>query len=95
MANKMLIQQTSAGEPIEINDLTVYPIARSYRINFPKVYGGIIWNKPLAVIVEDSVGNRQVIPVIDRTRLLQIAIYGAGFIITMLTWFVFRKTRKQ
>lgn len=88
MANKFFIQQTSAGNPIEVNDLTVYPIARSYRLNVPKVHGGILWNKPLAVIVEDSLGNRQVIPVVDRTRLLQIAILGAGFIFTLLTWFV-------
>lgn len=95
MPNKFFIQQTSAGDPIEVNDLTVYPIARSYRINVPKVHGGILWNKPLAVMVEDSLGNRQVIPVVDRTRLLQIAIFSAGFIFTMLTWFVFRVSRRQ
>jgi hypothetical protein len=95
MPNKFFIQQTSAGDPIEVNDLTVYPIARSYRINVPKVHGGILWNKPLAVMVEDSLGNRQVIPVVDRTRLLQIAIFSAGFIFTMLTWFVFRVLGRQ
>jgi hypothetical protein len=95
MANKIFIQQTNAGEPIEVNDLTLYPVARSYRINFPKVHGGILWNRPLAVMVEDSVGNRQVLPVVDLTRLLQIAIFGAGFIISMLTWFVLRMTKNN
>jgi hypothetical protein len=93
MANKNFVKQTSTGEPVEINDLTVYPVARSYRINMPGVRGGFIWNRPVAVIVEDSAGNRQVLPVVDRTRLLQIAIFSAGLLGTLLTWIIFRKSR--
>ncbi|MCJ7535558.1 MAG: hypothetical protein WA997_11075 [Anaerolineales bacterium] len=94
MGKKILVQQTSAGEPVEVNGLTVYPVARSYRINMPGARGGIVWNRPLAVIVEDADGTRQILPVIDRTRQLQIAIFSAGFIGTLLTWLIFRKSRK-
>ena len=95
MTNKIFIQQTSPGEPIKVNDFTVYPVARSYRVNMPGARGGIIWNRPMAVIVEDSGGNRQVIPVIDRTRQLQIAIFGAGLIGTLLAWLIFRNSSQQ
>jgi hypothetical protein len=94
MAKKILIQETSAGEPVQVNNLTVYPVARSYRINIPGARGGVVWNRPLAVIVEDNQGTRQVLPVIDRTRRLQIAILGAGLVITLLTWLIFRNSRK-
>ena len=94
MPKQIIVQQTSAGEPVEVNDLTVYPVARSYRVNLPGARGGIIWNRPLAVIVEDADGTRQILPVIDRTRQLQIAIFSAGFIVTLLTWLIFRKSRK-
>ena len=47
MAKKIFIQQTSPGDPVEVNEVTIYPVARSYRINVPGVRGGIIWNKPL------------------------------------------------
>ena len=94
MLKKILVQQTSAGEPVVVNDLTVYPVARSYRVNMPGARGGIVWNRPLAVIVEDTDGTRQILPVIDRTRQLQIAIFSAGFIVTLLTWLIFRKSRK-
>jgi hypothetical protein len=93
MARRILVQQTSAGEPVKAGDVKIYPVARSYRVNFPAAHGGIVWNRPLSVIVEDSQGNRQIIPIQDRTRQLQIGILAAGFIATMLTWFVFRKTR--
>lgn len=95
MLKKILVQQTSAGEPVVVNDMTVYPVARSYRVNMPGARGGIVWNRPLAVIVEDSDGTRQILPVIDRTRQLQIAILGAGFIATLLTWLIFRKSKKS
>ena len=93
MANKILIEETTAGEPVEVDDLTIYPVARSYRVKMPVVYGGLIWNRPLAVIVEDKSGNRQVLPIIDRTRRLQIAIFSAGLVGALLTWLIFRKSK--
>ena len=94
MANKNFVQKTRAGEPVEANDLTIYPVARSFRVNIPGAHGGIIWNRPVAVIVEDSAGNRQVLPVVDRTRQIQMAIFGAGLLGTLLTWLIFRKPKK-
>jgi hypothetical protein len=93
MAKSILVQQTIAGEPVNVGEVSVYPVARSYRINFPSARGGIVWNRPLAVIVEDSSGSRQIIPVQDRTRQLQIAILAAGFVSTLLTWLIFRRSK--
>jgi hypothetical protein len=93
MANKYFIQQTSAGDPIAVDEYMVYPVARSYRLSMPGIHGGIIWNRPHAVIVEDSIGNRQVIPVADPTRRLQLTILGAAVVGTLLTWLIFRKSR--
>lgn len=92
MNKSVLIQQTSAGEPVQVGELRVYPIARSYRISFPAAKGGVVWNKPLAVIVEDSRGKRQIIPVHDRTRQLQVAILAAGLIGALLTWAIFKRS---
>jgi hypothetical protein len=94
MGKNFIIQQTSAGEPLEINNLTLYPVARSYRISIPAIRGGFIWNRPLAVIVEGRDGDRQVLPIIDRTRQLQIAIFTAGLVGTMLTWLLLRKSQE-
>ena len=93
MANSFLVQQTSSGEPVVVGDVKVYPVARSYRINFPGNQGGILWNRPLAVIVEDSQGSREVIPVQDRTRQLQVGILLAGLFGTIFTWLFFRQAR--
>ncbi|UCD98749.1 MAG: hypothetical protein JSV42_17660 [Chloroflexota bacterium] len=95
MVRRVIVQQTSAGEPIQVGELNVYPISRSYRIEFPKASGGIIWNKPLAVIVEDKSRNRQVIPIIDYTRRIQITLLLAGFFGTILTWLIFKGNKSS
>jgi hypothetical protein len=94
MARRILVQQTSAGEPVSVGDLKVYPVSRSYRINFPSAHGGIVWNRPRSVIVEDSMGRRQIIPIHDYTRRLQIGILSAGFIMMLVTWLFFRNSNK-
>ena len=94
MTNRLYVQQTSTGDPIEVNNLTVYPVARSYQLRIPGMHGGIMWNRPLAVIVEEAGGKREVLPVHDCTRQLQIAILGAGIITSLLTWLVFRRFQR-
>lgn len=91
MAERTLVQQTSAGEPVNVGDVKVYPVSRSYRLNFPRAKGGISWNRPLGIIVEDQAGGRQVLPVEDQTRRFQIMILSAGFLATLFTWLVLRR----
>ncbi len=93
MGKRPLIQQTNAGEPIEVGNLAVYPIARSYRINLPAARGGLIWNRPLAVIVEQENGERQILPIVDQTRRLQIGFWLTALLGTMMIWLLFRKSQ--
>lgn len=93
MAERILVQQTSAGEPVIAGDIKIYPVARSYRLNFPSGHGGIVWNRPRSVIVEDVMGRRQIIPIQDYTRRMQIFILAAGLITALLTWLIFRNSK--
>ena len=93
MAERILVQQTSAGEPVIAGDIKIYPVARSYRLNFPSGHGGIVWNRPRSVIVEDVMGRRQIITIQDYTRRMQIFILAAGLITALLTWLIFRNSK--
>lgn len=93
MAERIIVQHTSAGEPISHGDVNIYPVSRTYRINFPRVHGGISWNRPYGVIVEDQQGNHQVLPVKDITRRYQVIILGAGFFISLFTWLVLNRKK--
>jgi hypothetical protein len=62
------LENTSA-EPIVVGDTRITPQAQAFSLRFP--FGGIVWNRPTAVLVErDDVTQR--IPIVDVTRVAQI-----------------------
>ena len=78
------LENTSA-EPIVVGDTRITPQAQAFSIRFP--FGGIAWNRPTAVLVErDDLTQR--IPIVDVTRVAQIALFGLvvtfSVIITLL-----------
>jgi hypothetical protein len=78
------LENTSA-EPILVGDTQITPQAQAFSLRFP--FGGFVWNRPTAVLVErDDVTQR--IPIVDVTRVAQIALFGLGLsfsiIITLL-----------
>jgi hypothetical protein len=93
MAERIIVQHTSAGEPISQGDVNIYPVSRTYRINFPRLRGGISWNRPYGVIVEDHMGNRQVLPVKDITRRYQVIILSAGLFVSLFTLLVLNRKK--
>ena len=78
------LEDTSA-EPIVVGDTRITPQAQAFSVRFP--FGGIVWNRPTAVLVErDDLTQR--IPIVDVTRVAQIALFGLvvtfSIIITLL-----------
>jgi hypothetical protein len=70
------VENTSA-DPIVVGDTRVTPQAQAFSVRFP--FGGFVWNRPTAVLVErDDLTQR--IPVVDVTRVAQIALFG--FVVT-------------
>jgi hypothetical protein len=76
MDSPFLSMTTSAGEPINVGDVKVTPLARSLRLMLPHKAGGLIWNRPAAVLVQKPDGEEQILTVPDVTRqtLLGIAL---------------------
>ena len=70
------LENTSA-EPIVVGDTRITPQAQAFSVRLP--FGGIVWNRPTAVLVErDDLTQR--IPIVDVTRAAQIALFG--FVLT-------------
>jgi hypothetical protein len=74
------------GEPVQRNGLTVTPLAQSLRVRLP--FGpagwGFVWNRPAAVLVEQN-GRVERLPIVDVTRLAQIGLLAALFVVARLT----------
>jgi hypothetical protein len=84
--------QSSVGEPIPAGDLQLIPIARSLRVGFPGLKGGLIWNRPLAVVARAKDGTQTVYPIRDVTRLVQLALLGAGLALALGAWLLRSRT---
>ncbi len=73
--------QTNSGDPIPIGDTTITPQSQALIIRFP--FGGFVWNRPVAVIV-DRAGESRRIPIVDATRLALIGLIAFSVIINLL-----------
>lgn len=73
--------QKISGQPINMNDLVLTPQSRSLIVRFP--WGTFIWHRPTAVLVERA-EQREHLPIIDLTRIIQFGIIGLGVIIIIV-----------
>lgn len=73
--------QTMSGEPIKVGETTITPQSRVLVFRFP--YGGFVWNRPTAVLVERA-GQSERIAIVDRTRIALVALSVLGFIFSLI-----------
>ncbi|CAG0968704.1 hypothetical protein ANRL3_01353 [Anaerolineae bacterium] len=86
---KSLVQiETHTSAPITLGNQQIILQSRAVSINLP-VIGGIVWNRPSAVITRTDAGRTQMLAVCDVTRLAQLLIVAlgiAGVWLIALTW---------
>ena len=81
---------TQTGEPIAVGDRRLLLRSRAVQVKFP-MGGGIIWNRPVAVVVQRDGSPDQILPVRDVTRMAQIALLVTGMLGAFLIARAFRK----
>ncbi len=85
--------QTVSGEKVSVAGASLTPQSQFLSIRLP--FGGWVWNRPVAVLVERD-GQVERIPVVDVTRL---ALLGLAGVATIFSVFVSvrmaRERRKQ
>ena len=78
---------TMAGETLATGGMCVTPAARVLIVRLP--FGGFVWAWPTAAVVERD-GQVQRVPVIDATRIVQLALWTCG----VAAWLVARRTAR-
>jgi hypothetical protein len=63
--------QEASAAPVTVGEVTVTARARVLVVRLPQ--GGLVWNRSTAVTVQRAGAKRRV-PVVDVTRLLQLAL---------------------
>jgi hypothetical protein len=73
-------REIRSGEPIQVGDYEIIPQSQHIRIVLPSQRGGLIWNRPRAVIVRTADGNERILPVRDLTRIMIWSMLAGGLV---------------
>jgi hypothetical protein len=74
--------ENAAGRGIEAHGRVLFPIARSLRVRLPGGDAGLVWSRPVGVLVAEA-GSYRHVRVRDRTREIQWLLLGAGLAIAL------------
>lgn len=85
-----LQSESRLGEPVETGGALIYPVSQAYKWLFSGDSGGLIWNRPSAVLVRTTEGADAVLPIQDVTRRAQIALLGLGLAGALLVWLLMK-----
>jgi hypothetical protein len=91
MLDQFFHVENMAGRPIQAGGHRIIPVSQSVRLHAPGLRGGLIWNRPISVVVTTPDGQEQVFPIRDLTRIAQLTIFGAAILGTFLFWRAARK----
>lgn len=78
--------ENRAGASIQAGGRRITPFTQVVMLKIPGFTGGLIWNRPHAVLVQEADGTETVIPVTDMTRQAQVFLLAAGLLGGFLFW---------
>jgi hypothetical protein len=74
-------KQTLIGEKTTVGQISLTPQSQALMIRWP--YGGVVWNRPLAVLVERD-GQIERIRIMNVTRMTQFGLLGLTLIFCII-----------
>jgi hypothetical protein len=78
---EMFQSQMLSGDKVTVGDVTVTPQSRALTIRWPR--GGLVWNRPVAVLVERDEQTER-ISIVDVTRMAQLGLFGLSLVFSMV-----------
>jgi len=72
------------GQPVKVNDTQLRVRSQVVQLRFPVISGGLIWNRPVGVLVRTADGRDQILSIQDVTRTAMLVLAGLCFASTFL-----------
>jgi hypothetical protein len=89
---KIIRCQTVSGSSVTVGDVTLTPQSQALTIRWP--YGGLVWNRPIAILVERGQQVERV-PIVDVTRMLQLVLLGLGVTLGLIRFALKNRHRRD
>ncbi len=83
--------ETLPGGTIQSGPNKITPFSQAVKLMLPGSRGGLVWNRPVSVLVQGTDGSENVLPVVDVTRIAQLALLGVGLAFGILFWLINRR----
>jgi hypothetical protein len=90
MRNPLFRIKTLNGRPVKVADTQVYVRSQVLQVRLPSGNGGLIWNRPLSVVMRRQNGQEQILSVPDVTRTAVLTLLVLNLVSTFL-WMRFRR----
>ena len=84
---------TQEGIPLKVGDQTITLVSRALRWLPMQGFGGVVWNRPVAVKIRTVSGVEHILPVVDETRRRQAMLVALGLAGAVLISLLFRPRR--
>jgi hypothetical protein len=70
------------GQPIVLGDRRVTPESQALIVRLP--FAGLVWHRPTTVVVEQRGRAIQRLPIVDLTRVAQVAVVLGTLLVTVV-----------
>ena len=91
MQTSMFQIETLTSSRITVQGTQVRLRSLLVRLRCPAIHGGVIWNRPVAVVVRTLDGDESILPIPDVTRTALLALAGLCFAGVFIFKFLRRK----
>jgi hypothetical protein len=85
-------REVRTGEVQQVGDYEITPLTNVFIAKFHGHHGGLIWNRPRAVIVRSMDGEEKILPVRDVTRNIIWGMLAGAMLGAMLIGMMKRTT---
>ena len=83
--------ETLTGQPVRVRDTQLHVRSQVVQLRLPFANGGLIWNRPVSVVMRTPDGQEQILSVADVTRTAVLALLVLSLVGTFLQMLLRRK----
>ena len=76
--------ETRNGRPLRVKGAQVHVRSQVVQLRLADTHGGLIWNRPVSVVVRRPDGQEQILPILDVTRSAVLALLVLSLVGTFL-----------
>jgi hypothetical protein len=91
MPNSFLRIETLTSQPMRVRDSQLRVRSQVIQLRLPILNAGLIWNRPVAILVRTPHGQDHILPVLDVTRIVVLALVAFCFAGTLFFMLLRRK----